>query len=265
MPLTKWRNDEYITTWKQFREFRKTRKCNLLQKLEKFPNSILVAGCQRSGTTMLARIINESEELTKYWFSPDDELDAALILSGYVMHEAKGRYCFQTTYINECYKEYFKCKNLHKIIWLLRNPFSVIYSMLNNWSKEAFDGLYPTYGRNPTSRIDKWVSEVIGYIGLSRIHKACWWYKEKAAQTFELYNSLNEYSLMIVDYDDLVNNKDEVLPSIFRFLDLDYLQRYAETIKLSSIDKSKGLSNHEKNTIKDLCLDDYLRAKKLVR
>jgi ligand-binding sensor domain-containing protein len=43
-----------------------------------------------------------------YWFGRDDELDAALILSGHVDHQQNGRYCFQTTYINECFREYFE-------------------------------------------------------------------------------------------------------------------------------------------------------------
>jgi Holliday junction resolvasome RuvABC ATP-dependent DNA helicase subunit len=32
----------------------------------------------------------------------DDELDAALILAGFVEHTPRGRYCFQTTYLNIC-------------------------------------------------------------------------------------------------------------------------------------------------------------------
>jgi hypothetical protein len=213
---------------------------------------------------MLTGIINESEALTKYWFSPDSELDAALILSGYVEHEPNGRYCFQTTYVNECYQEYFKCKDLHKIIWLIRNPFSVIFSMLNNWRKEGLNGLNPTYEENVTFRIERWISESFWNEGESRIRKACWWYKEKAAQIIELHNSLNDNSLMVADYDDLVRNKDEVLPLIFKFINLDYTPRFADTIKPRSIEKFKGLSDHEKNIIKDLCLPDYLKARELI-
>jgi hypothetical protein len=51
--------------------------------------------------------------MTQYYFGSDNELDAALILSGRVAHEPQGRYCFQTTYLNECYSEYFEHRDGH--------------------------------------------------------------------------------------------------------------------------------------------------------
>jgi hypothetical protein len=59
-----------ITTWHQFEQTVRARGCNLLRRLGNFPRSILVAGCQRSGTTMLSRIITQSEGMTNYWFGP---------------------------------------------------------------------------------------------------------------------------------------------------------------------------------------------------
>ena len=91
-----------------------------------FGGAILVTGCQRSGTTILSRIITRSDGMVDYWFGRDDELDAALILSGHVWHSPVGRYCFQTTYLNECYEEYFQCDLNQKIIWMIRSPYSVI-------------------------------------------------------------------------------------------------------------------------------------------
>ena len=70
--------------------------------------------------------------------------------------------------------------------------------------------------------------------------------------------------VLIVDYDDLVKNKDEVLPSIFRFLNLDYQERYADIIQQISLEKSKHLSKQESNAIKELCEAEYLRARALI-
>ena len=67
-----------------------------------------MSGCQRSGGTMLAGILSKSDGIVDFAWSKDDELDAALILSGYEDHVAQGRYCFQTTFLNECYQEYFE-------------------------------------------------------------------------------------------------------------------------------------------------------------
>jgi hypothetical protein len=43
-------------TWPKFARSVRSKQDKLLSRLEEFPDSILIAGCQRSGTTMLARI-----------------------------------------------------------------------------------------------------------------------------------------------------------------------------------------------------------------
>lgn len=261
---TRWRDDNYITTWSHFWRIYPAPNCNLLNRLNDFPNSILVTGCQRSGTTLLSRIINSSEGITTYWFGPDDELDAALILSGYVEHKPKGRYCFQTTYVNDFYREYLKCKDQHKVIWLLRNPFSVIYSMLNNWNSESLDNLYRNFRGHISTGKERWISAFFGEVGTSRLRKACWIYNAKISQIFNLVESLNDCSLMIVDYDELISNKNLVIPSIYRFLNLNYQDRYADIIEQRSLEKSKNLSEKEVNTINELCENNYLRARTLI-
>ena len=264
MAGTRWRNDNYITTWRQFWNISKPAGCSLLSRLDEFPNSILVTGCQRSGTTLLSRIINDSDEITKYWFGPDDELDAALILSGYVEHEPQGRYCFQTTYVNECFREYFKYNGRHKIIWVLRNPSSVIYSMLYNWIDDSLNELYRSCGGNIVSGRDKWLSGLFGEAGIPRLRKACWAYKGKTAQIFELYNVLSERSLLIIDYDDMVKNKERVLRKIYRFVNLYYRPSYADNIHSKSLKKTRYLSQRELEVVKTMCESDYLNARALL-
>ncbi len=71
------RTQPYVKDWKAFaRKVRATREA-LLPELKRFPDAILVTGCQRSGGTMLSRLLTGSEGLTNFWFSRDEELDAA--------------------------------------------------------------------------------------------------------------------------------------------------------------------------------------------
>jgi len=51
----------------------RSKRCRLLNKLDEFPNAVLVTGCQRSGTSMRARVITLSEGMTYYWFGDNDE------------------------------------------------------------------------------------------------------------------------------------------------------------------------------------------------
>ena len=252
-----------IKSWQGFGREVRSKGCHLLARLDEFPESVLVTGCQRSGTTALARIITTSDGMVNYWFGKDDELDAALILAGEVNHAPEGRYCFQTTYLNECYSEYFDHANGHKIIWVIRNPYSVVYSMLKNWGRFAFNELFEACGLSYLPDEHKKRYSRFGKLAIPRIRRACFSYIGKTTQLFEIRKGLWKDNILIVDYDNLVINKDLVLPKIYRFIGLSYQQRYANKLNSGNINKAQKLSHIERKTIKQLCVPIYDQAKRL--
>ena len=135
-----------IHKWQKFASLVRSKKTGLLSELDNFPDSVLVTGCQRSGTTMLSRLITNTPEMENFWFGNDEELAAALILSGYVDYQSDARHCFQTTYLNEQLEEYFELQGQQQIIWVLRSPDSVIYSMIHNWRRFALNELFLAVG-----------------------------------------------------------------------------------------------------------------------
>ena len=253
-----------IKSWKDFIRRVRPKGCVLLRRLDEFPQSILVTGCQRSGTTMLSRIITQSEGMINYWFGKDDELDAALILAGYVDHTPNGRYCFQTTYLNECCCEYFEHFNGHKIIWILRNPFSVIYSMLYNWRRMALNDLFKGCGARHLEGFERWKYEHLGLWSVSRLLRACLAYNGKTYQVFELREKLIKSQLLVIEYDSLVEQKSRVLPKIYEFIELPYKEEYAGKISATSLEKSRRLSKREHGVITELCKPVYEKAKTLL-
>lgn len=256
-------HEESITNWRQFRKVTANNK-QLLKTLDKFPNSILVAGCQRSGTTMVSRIITESEGMTNYWFGSDDELSAALILSGLVKHEPQGRYCFQTTYLDDHYREYFDHADKFKLVWLLRNPFSVAYSLMYNWRQEALENTFRHCGSQLLHSSQKWKYQLFGNRAVSRVTKACLLYNHKITQLFELNEYLGQDQLIIIDYDDLVLNREAALQRLFKFIDVTFHPEYALKIHQNSLQKSDLLSEEEQKTITVLSEPNYIQAKKLL-
>ena len=86
-------------TWRRFHQRLRKSGQPLLAALSRYGNCILVGGCQRSGTTMLTRIVSGARAFQRLALTVDDELDAALILAGKVNVPADRRYCFQTTYL----------------------------------------------------------------------------------------------------------------------------------------------------------------------
>lgn len=263
MAETLWLSGEFITDWEQFSTQVRSRGCSLLKRLDDFPNSILVAGCQRSGTTMLSRIITQSKGMTNYWFGPDDELDAALILSGYVAHTPEGRYCFQTTYVNTCYHEYFERQIPYKLIWVLRNPYSVVYSLLNNWTSEALGRLFNECGVELLQGKDAALYKIFGDRGISHIRQACYSYIAKTMQIFELKRKLDPDRLMILDYDDLVMRKLMILPALYDFIEVEFRKDYLQKISSESVKKARHLLPEDMPIVREMCEDIYRQATSL--
>ena len=254
-----------VRNWKDFAKKIRPRGCNLLKCLDEFPNAILVAGCQRSGTTILSRIITQSEGMTNYWFGEDDELDAALILGGIVEHHPHGRYCFQTTYLNDCYQEYYQHRNSnHKIIFMLRNPYSVVYSMVYNWKRFALNQLFIRCALPHLNNKTLSIYNMFGTIALPMIIKACYSYVGKVSQAFELREVFNDDEICFVEYDLLIKEKHSILPMIYNFIDLPYDAHYAEKLSSRSISKADRLPMKAKKKIDEICLPIYERAIKLV-
>jgi hypothetical protein len=249
-----------IHSWRQFDRRVRPRGCTLLSRLDDFPGAILVAGCQRSGTTILARVLTQSEGMVNYWFGKDDELDAALILSGQVELDPVGRYCFQTTYLNNCVEEYF-AHSYYKLIWVLRNPFSVVFSMLHNWRRAALNRLFRSCGAMSLAGGEKRRYELLGTLGVRRIRKACLSYNARVSQVFELKTRLDSDRLMVVDYKDLVEEKAHFLPRIYQFAGLEFNEQYLHKIRSDSLNKSLGQSRSEAEMVEKLCLPVYQAAR----
>jgi hypothetical protein len=250
-------------SWKKFHHDIRSEGCNLLVGLQRFPDSILIAGCQRSGTTILARLISESDGMVNYRTRDDDELDAALILCGHELPSLEGRYCFQTTYLNECYREYLNESYRYKLVWVLRNPYSVVCSMRYNWDRFAFNELFDACGYPLLTEEEKRRHDRYGPISTSRIYRACLAYVGKELQAVELTRHLSDSKFMVVDYDDLVQNKSQLLSRIFEFIELPYKSRYAEKIHGRSLRKSDWLTKRERKRIGELCVPVYENLKSL--
>ena len=251
-----------IRNWKQFARRVRSNGCRLLSELDRFPDAVLVTGCQRSGTTMLARTIARSPSISTYHITKDDELDAALILSGYVDYPSRGRYCFQTTYVNECYGEYYEKLADQSMIWLIRNPYSVVYSMCVNWGSFAREELYRACGAPvaaPSLKGGFWARRLA-----RRVMKACSAYNGKYRQLFELYERMPRGRLCVLDYDQLIYRKHDVVRGLFDRLGLAYVPGIEGEVHSNSAAKADRLAPEMTAYVEKTCATSYERARKLV-
>ncbi len=249
-----WRGPK-VESWARFHRCVKPGR-KLLGELERYPDPLLVAGCQRSGTTAVARMLSKAEGVADHRFGVDDELDAALLLCGYAELPLEGRPCFQTTYLNDRVFEYFEHGNF-RLLWIVREPRAVVHSMLNNWSRAALRRLYNACGReSPTSGGALRAARALWQ---SSLDKACAAYSAKTAQTFELAGRLPENRLLVVEYNDMVLNKEASIPALLRFADLPYRSELLETIHTRSA-KREPWSGRQAERVDELCRPVYERA-----
>lgn len=240
-----------VRSWAQFNKRVKPGR-KLLARLEYFPDPVLVAGCQRSGTTAVARMLYQAEGVGHYRFGKDDELDAALLLSGYVDIPVAGRAVFQTTYLNDRVSEYFEHERF-RLIWILREPSSVVYSMLFNWRRGALSRLYEACGRGEIGAFSAGLLQ-------SRFDKACAAYSAKTRQTLELVERLGRESLLVVDYNELVVNKETLMPKIFHFAGLPFRDQFLTSLHSNSIRRAQW-SEAKAERLSRLCQPVYEQAR----
>lgn len=239
-----------IDSWRRFaREVRRSGD-PLLAALPNYPNAVLISGCQRSGTTAVSRLLTSTGQFANFWSRDDEELDAAMILCGREQREVTERICFQTTYLNDNFQEYLEHRGQFKLVWVLRNPYSVIYSMLYNWDAFALEELYDACGR-----------EQAGSLKISSaLEKACFAYNGKITQLDVLSNSLAADELFVVGYEEMVASPNDVLTGVFDFVGVEYSAEYSKAITTSSMQKASALSESEKSTIDRICTPLYQAA-----
>lgn len=243
--------DRY-SSWPRFHRGVRRPGLPLLKNISQYPHCVLVAGCQRSGTTMLTRLIANAPGFARLALTRDDELDAALALAGFIDLPQQRRYCFQTTYLNENFMEYRKLAEHQRLIWVVRNPYSVVYSMVHNWRRFALNELYEGCGaQNAGRERPSWL------FGPSRLTKACLAYRGKVAQVLAIRRLLRPAQLLVVDYDRLVASPNDWLPGIFAFAGAPYEARIAGGVRAGSVGAADRLSGSARRLIEQLTWSTY--------
>lgn len=257
-----------VTTWPQFgKKIRKTDH-KLLGSLSHFVDPILITGCQRSGTTILTEVLLQTSQIIDYRSRLDSELQGALILCGEQPIPTTGRYCFQTTFLNEKYYEYWEHHGRFKMIFLIRNPFSVVYSMCYHWKRKtqfynfALNELFDSCGMQMLNEKEKKRYDLLGKFTIPQIRKACLAYVGKTSQVFEIKEKLKD-NVVIIDYDDLIHKKILVLPFVFDFANVPFLESYLNFIHSQGIKRADKLSHAEREAVQLTCWNLYERVREL--
>jgi hypothetical protein len=246
-----------VPNWRAFGRRIRSRKKGLLGNLDRYDNAILVGGCQRSGTTAIARLIGSGPGINEGNVALD-ELKSAKVLAGLEHLSPHERYCFQTTYLNERYVEYFEHTD-YRLVWVIRNPHSVVYSLVHNWRRFALDELFKGCGAQLLQGKEQRRLETFGAWSFTALKKACLSYNAKGDQFLELRRRLPKGRMLAVSYDRLVADKEGAIALLGDFLGVPRLLERAHQIHDQSLSKANQLSIKESKFIDAACSDAYRR------
>jgi hypothetical protein len=142
---------------------------------------------------------------------------------------------------------------------MLREPRSVVYSMLNNWKRGALNRLFDACGADVLAQVEPTPTLRTTWLGPSRLAKACASYVAKTAQTSELRSRLGP-RVAVVDYDELVANKESLLPKLCEFVGLPYEARLGDALHARSVGKRDQLRAGDAEYVDRFCSAVYGRA-----
>lgn len=248
-------------SWERFRSDYRNTGADLLKDLPRYRDAVLVAGCQRSGTTMLTRLFASSKAATAFQLTHDDELDAALVLAGLVPLPVDRRYFFQTTYLNENYREYGTMRGDQRLIWLVRTPYAVIRSMVSNWKRFALKELYEFCGTSPADPLERARRVRFPWpIGLSMFEQACFAYAGKASQLDAVADLIGTEKLLVVDYDQITQSPESWIPELARFAGVTAELLDTSAIRARDASENYGFSDKQIELIERVAMPVYRRS-----
>jgi hypothetical protein len=254
------RNRYPLGSWKAFARSVRGRLEPLLATLPAFRDAVLVAGCQRSGTTALTRVIAGSAGFSRFAYTHDDELDAAQILAGVIQCPPGHRRCFQTTYLNERFSEYWTTPGNFRLIWVIREPVAVVQSMVHNWRRFALNELFLACGVALATERERTLVRRFGAWIIPPPRRACLAYAAKTSQILQIAARFPHNRLRVVDYNDLVKQRDRTLAQLFEFIGEPYRATYGVGLHDSSVGRWDGLAARARREVESVCGPVYRAA-----
>jgi hypothetical protein len=132
-----------------------------------------------------------------------------------------------------------------------------------NWPASALEGTFHRFAISQLNGLDKKLYSLWGSRWITRARQASLLYKAKTSQMIELMDQLGKNKVFVVDYDDLVLDRDAILRQIYQFVELWYDPEYGKQIHNRSIHKKSRLSDSEKRTVESEAMPIYQRAQLL--
>lgn len=248
MALAYSKNDPSFENYKRWKEINnsilpKIKKGSHFQKLptSKYKN-LLLFGCQRTGTTWATNILGKYLPNT---FAFSEKQTFYFLLDNYIIPEVYADLLiFKTTFINQEIESHENCLANTHFLLMVRNPFSVVYSLVHNFGMLAEVSVYYESRRKESDLVET---------DNKKLKMAVEIYRQSMRVSLDMLKKFDQSKMKVVFYDDMVLNTQEVLADIANFLDLDITdcQKTITNGNSLSLNKWHQLSQEELKFIRD--------------
>ena len=227
---------------------------------------VFIVGCQRSGTTMLDRVLTRSPQIKTYGegrgaFSPGVRLLPIGNLHYLIYRSLSPIVEFKPLNDTQHIDYFLKIHPNSKAIWMYRNYFDVINSMVRKWGRaqnkhvhQIATGRYSGPGaRAMGERISPANRELAAKLEAQDLSEheasAFIWYLRNSIYFDRQLDRLP--NVLLCKYEDMVTEPKWQFQRVFEFIDGDFSADYVADVRSSSISKHKPPTL--RTNLKSLC------------
>ncbi|RJG49456.1 sulfotransferase family protein [Motilimonas pumila] len=209
--------------------------------------TILIAGCQRSGTNMLMEMLDLSLQ-TDVFHERDERAFANYQMRDISVIQALKENSQAPTFVIKTLCELETIPHLQeqlapvKVIWIYRDYRDVVNSMLKSFRNQAkqikrlSSGVDDSWWGKGLSPKNLLLLQTVVTDNISDTDAAALQWYVRNSLLFEL-NLANQTDVLVVNYEQLVTQPQSVLAKVFAFCNLSYDQKFGSNIFANSIGK----------------------------
>lgn len=236
---------------------------------------IFIFGCQRSGTTIIQRLISLSTNVKfygegdpPYFHDPESEkhhrIKSTAEINTYLKHESLDYIVIKPLYESQNANELINSNQNSKGIWVFRNYLDVIDSHLHYYNYDVKIYVAPIFDYKKNSWLNESVpSEIQKFIiqfNLNEISDAdaygLFWIVRNS-----LYLNIKNKNILLVNYETLVTSPSTQISRFCNFLGLPYFGFYSNVIRTNAISKKVNFTLNP--IIEDKCKNVYQKLLEL--
>lgn len=270
--------DKFKLTWFSSYKVKKIREAILsVLPLNKKTNVFFIFGCQRSGTTIIQKLISLNSQVKFYgegdlpYFHSEgsvihhrirSETEINKLLNDEVLKHITLKPLYESHHANSLISNISDSKG----VWVFRNYFDVIDSHLHYYDQNITEYISPLFSKKNSSWLNEYISDdiqnFINKFSINEISDAdaygLFWIARNS-----LYNDvLNNVNILCINYEALVKHPDTQIKRMCDFLCIPFHLFYSKAIRSNAV--SKKISFKLNPDIESKCEEIYQKLLKSV-